>query len=149
MKLMHSLRLRLLLVEENAEQSTFLEFLLSRAGYTVLLATSEDEAIATVVRERVHLVLIGEAFAGKQGFTLCAHLRRIFTLPIIILAPLTHPDDLAVAFRLGADDYIIKPVPANILLARITAVLRRAGKNTPRHRRSMLLPPEIICSIPQ
>jgi DNA-binding response OmpR family regulator len=145
----HLLKLRLLLVEENAEQRTSLEFLLTRAGYTVLSVTSEEDAMAAVVHERLHLVLIGESFAAKQRFMLCARLRRLFRFPIVILAPLVHPDDLATAFRLGADDYIITPVPSNILLARINAVLRRARQNTARHHWNALLPAEVVCSIPQ
>ena len=145
----HLLKLRLLLVEENAEQRTSLEFLLTRAGYTVLSVTSEEDAMAAVIHERLHLVLIGESFAVKQRFLLCARLRRLFRFPIVILAPLVHPDDLATAFRLGADDYIITPVPSNILLARINAVLRRARQNTARHHWNALLPAEVVCSIPQ
>jgi len=149
MQRQHPLKLRLLLVEEGAEQRTFLEFLLTRAGYTVLLASSEEEAVAAVARERLHLVLIGDSCAARQRFMLCARLRRLFRFPIILLAPLTHPDDLAAAFRLGADDYIITPVPPNLLLARINAVLRRSHKNTPRHHWNALLPAEVVCPIPQ
>lgn len=143
------LKLRLLLVEESAEQRAFLEFLLTRAGYTVQSVASEEEAVALVMRERLHLVLIGESFAAKRRFLLCVRLRRHFRFPIVILAPLLHPDDLATAFRLGADDYIIMPVPPNILVARINSVLRRAHKNTPRHRWNALLPSDVACSIPQ
>ncbi|MCE7985520.1 MAG: response regulator [Caldilinea sp. CFX5] len=149
MKRQHPLKLRLLLVEESAEQCAFLEFLLTRAGYTVHAVTSEEEAVATVMRERLHLVLIGESFAAQRRFLLCVRLRRLFRFPIVILAPLLHPDDLATAFRLGADDYIIMPIPPNILLARINSVLRRAHKNTPRHRWNALLSPEVVCPIPQ
>jgi DNA-binding response OmpR family regulator len=149
MKRQHPLKLRILLVEESAEQRTFVEFLLTRAGYIVQSVTSEEEAVATVERERLHLVLIGESFAAQRRFMLCIRLRRLFRFPIVILAPLRHPDDLATAFRLGADDYIIMPIPPNILLARINSVLRRAHKNTPRHRWNALLPTEAVRSIPQ
>ena len=149
MKRQHPLKLRLLLVEESAEQRAFLEFLLTRAGYTVHSVTSEEEAVAAVMRDRLHLVLIGESFAAQRRFMLCVRLRRLFRFPIVILAPLLHPDDLATAFRLGADDYIIMPIPPNLLLARINSVLRRAHKNTPRHRWNALLSPEVACSIPQ
>ncbi|MEZ4737648.1 MAG: hypothetical protein R3E79_62020 [Caldilineaceae bacterium] len=55
-------------------------------------------------------------------------------LPIMRLGG-NHPDDLAVAFRLGANNYIIKPVPINVLLARLAAVLRRTKANTYQPRR--------------
>lgn len=149
MKRQHPLKLRLLLVEESAEQRAFVEFLLTRAGYIVQSVTSEEEAVAAVVSDRLHLVLIGESFAAQRRFMLCVRLRRLFRFPIVILAPLRHPDDLTTAFRLGADDYIIMPIPPNLLLARINSVLRRAHKNTPRHRWNALLSPEVVCSIPQ
>ena len=136
----------LLLVEDNAQVRISLQISLSRAGYLVSVATNEEEALACVARERIHVVLLGDAFAATQGFALLARLRRLTTLPIIILADLTHPDDLAIAFRLGANDYVIKPIQINVLLARLTAVLRRAGKNTLRQPWKIVLPAEIVCS---
>lgn len=115
----------ILLVEERTDNLSALQCLLNCAGYTVFIATSEDAAVACVSRERVHLVLIGEDFLAAYGYTLCTWLRRLFSLPIVIFAPLRHPDDLTTAFRLGVDDYIIKPIHHTMLLARLAAVLRR------------------------
>ena len=142
---MQQLSKNLLLVEDDVQVRISLQISLSRAGYLVSVATNEEEALACVARERIHVVLLGEAFA-TQGFALLARLRRLTTLPIIILAELTHPDDLTLAFRLGANDYIIKPIQINVLLARLTAVLRRAGKNTLRQPWKIVLPAEIVCS---
>lgn len=139
----------LLLVEDDAETSASLEFSFSRAGYKVTVATNEAQAIACVTRERLHLVLMGDSFAAKQGFILCARLRSLSALPIVILAELTHPDDLALAFRLGANDYIVKPLPVNVLLARLAAVLRRTKANTYQPRRRVMLPAKVVCSTPQ
>ena len=136
----------LLLVEDNAQVRTSLQISLSRAGYVVLVATNEEEALACATRDRIHAVLLGDAFAATQGFALCTRLRRLSTFPIIILAELNHPDDLAIAFRLGANDYVVKPIQINVLLARLTAVLRRAGKNTLRQPWKLVLPAEIVCS---
>ena len=130
----HSSSLCLLLVEENTDKRSALQFLLSCSGYTVLIATSEDAAVACVSRARVHLVLIGEDFLTTYGYTLCAWLRRFFSLPIVIFAPLRHPDDLTTAFRLGVDDYIIKPIHHTLLLARLAAVLRRRDGGRPHPR---------------
>ncbi|MEZ4734550.1 MAG: response regulator transcription factor [Caldilineaceae bacterium] len=139
----------LLLVEDDAETRASLEFSLSRAGYKVTGAANEAQALACLAHERLQLVLIGDSFAAKQGFTLCARLRSLSALPIVILAALNHPDDLAVAFRLGANDYIIKPVPINVLLARLAAVLRRTKANTYQPRRRTILPAKVVCSTPQ
>jgi two-component system, OmpR family, response regulator len=136
----------LLVIEDNDQVRSSLQISLGRAGYLVSVATNEEEALACVRRERIHGVLLGEAFAAAQGFAFLARLRRLTTLPIIILAELTHPDDLAIAFRLGANDYIVKPIQFNVLLARLSAVLRRADKNTLRQPWKIILPQELVCS---
>ena len=139
-RMQHSSPPCLLLVEENTEKLSALQFLLSCAGYTVLIATSEDAAVACVSRTRVHLVLIGEDFLATYGYTLCTWLRRLFSLPIVVFAPLRHPDDLTTAFRLGVDDYIIKPIHHTMLLARLAAILRRrhGGRLHQHYKRSLL-----------
>lgn len=136
----HPSPLNLLLVEDDANKLNSLQFVLTCAGYTVLVATSEEAAVACASRERIHLVVISEDFVAKYGFALCAWLRRLFPLPIVILAPLRHPDDLTTALRLGADDYIIKPIPHSLLLARLAAVLRRNRKHKPQHQCKSHLP---------
>lgn len=136
----HSLPPCLLLVEERTDNLSALQFRLSCAGYTVLIATTEDAAVACVSRERVHLVLIGEDFLATYGYMLCTWLRRLFSVPIVVFAPLRHPDDLSTALRLGVDDYIIKPIHHTMLLARLAAVLRRrhGGSRHQRCKRSLL-----------
>lgn len=140
MRMQQSSTINLLLVEDNPNKLASLQFVLNCAGYTVLPATSEEAAVACASRERVQLVLIGEDFIGKHGFALCAWLRRLFPLSIVVLAPLRHPDDLATAFRVGVDDYIIKPIPHTVLLARLAAVLRRGRRNRPQQRCKSSLP---------
>lgn len=130
----------LLLVEASTDKQSVLQFLLSCAGYTVLIATSEDAAVACVSREHVQLVLIGEDFLAAYGYTLCSWLRRLFSVPIVVFAPLRHPDDLTTAFQLGVDDYIIKSIHHTMLLARLAAVLRRRHGDRPyrRYKRGLL-----------
>lgn len=129
MGIQQSSAITLLLVEDNANKASHLQNLLSCAGYTVVVARTEEAAVICAGRDRIHLVLIGEDFIKHHGFALCAWLRRLFPLPIVILAPLCHPDDLTTALKLGADDYIIKPVPHTMVLARLGAILRRAHRN--------------------
>lgn len=133
--------INLLLVEANVNKSSNLQFLLSRAGYTVVIATSEEAAVVCVGRDRIHLVIIGEDFIVQHGFTLCAWLRRLFPVPIVVFAPLYHPDDLTTALKMGVDDYIIKPVPQAMLLARLATVVRRARRSRlqPQPKSGLLL----------
>lgn len=139
----------LLLIEDNAEVRASLQNTLNCAGYRVLIATNEEQALTYATHERIHLILLGGTFAATQGITLCVRLRRLSNLPIVILAELKHPDDLMLAFRLGANDYIVKPLPVNLLLARLAAVLRRTRTNSYRVLGRTVLPAEVVCTTPQ
>ena len=62
---------------------------------------------------------------GKDGFTICKNLRPDFIGPVIMLTAKGSDFDQVLGLEIGADDYVIKPVEPRVLLARITALLRR------------------------
>src|SRR5688572_30983650 len=62
---------------------------------------------------------------GMNGFEVCQEIRRISNVPLIILTALDHEQNLLKAIELGADDFLPKPFSAQILLARVKALLRR------------------------
>src|SRR4029453_114475 len=64
---------------------------------------------------------------GDDGFTLCRRLRRTNTIPLILLTARNSETARIVGLELGADDYVTKPFNPRELLARIRAILRRAG----------------------
>ena len=62
---------------------------------------------------------------GKDGFTVCREVRDKYALPILMLTAKGEDFDQVIGLELGADDYVIKPAEPRVLLARITALLRR------------------------
>lgn len=125
-------------VEPEAELSSVLLFVLEREGYD-LLALSDGARVEAIVAERRPAALILDLdLPDRDGLALCRSVRAASSLPIIALSHRHHVDDLVRALEAGADDYLVKPFHHRELLARLRAVLRRAGLERPAPRRSAL-----------
>ena len=76
---------------------------------------------------RIDLVVLDLMLPGEDGLSLCRRLRVATTIPVIMLTALGEETDRIIGLEMGADDYLAKPFNPRELLARIRAVLRRAG----------------------
>src|SRR5713101_2924159 len=83
-------------------------------------------------RSRIDLVILDLMLPGEDGLSICRELRSRSQIPIIMLTARGEDVDRIVGLELGADDYLPKPFNPRELLARIRAVLRRAGAVTSR-----------------
>ena len=100
---------------------------LEKSGFEIEVEPRGDKAVARVMQEKPHLVLLDLMLPGKDGFAICRELRAAnVTTPIIILTAKEERYDEVLGLELGADEYIIKPAEPRVLLARIRAVLRRS-----------------------
>ena len=117
----------LLVVDDEPRYLRVLEFNLERDGYRVTCAASGEEALALCGRHEYDLVLLDVMLPGIDGFEVCRRLREVSSGPIIMLTARGADDEKVQGLRLGADDYVTKPFSAPELLARVEAVLRRAG----------------------
>jgi two-component system KDP operon response regulator KdpE len=100
---------------------------LERNGYNVLLASSGEEGLDLAALHPPDLVVLDLAMPGVDGFEVCRQLREWSQVPIIVLSVREDERDKIAALDLGADDYLTKPFSLEELLARMRAVLRRAG----------------------
>lgn len=117
----------LLVVDDEPRYLRVLKFNLERAGYRVTCAASGEDALALCGRHEYDLVLLDVMLPGIDGFEVCRRLRELSNGPIIMLTARGADDEKVQGLRLGADDYVTKPFSAPVLLARVEAVLRRAG----------------------
>lgn len=81
-----------------------------------------------------HLVILDIQLPAYDGFHWCREIRAVSKVPIIFLSSRDHPMDMVMAMNMGADDYVQKPFDADVLLAKIQALLRRTysyGEETP------------------
>ncbi|MBK0375285.1 response regulator transcription factor [Streptomyces sp. RB110-1] len=121
---------QVLLIEDDTSVRDGMELVLRRHGYGVETAATGEEALALLAGERgaaVELAVLDLMLPGMDGFEVCRRIRaRTATLPIIMLTARGDDEDIVTGLEAGADDYVVKPVTAPVLEARIRAALRRA-----------------------
>lgn len=100
---------------------------LEEIGYRVVAVWSGAEALDLVERENPKLILLELLLPDIDGLILCTNLRARTDVPIIIVSAVRDRRDLLLGLKLGADDFIPKPVDVDELKARIEAVLRRSS----------------------
>src|SRR5215467_9796632 len=117
----------LLIVDDDKELCSLLSKFLIQHGYRVSLAHNGNEMAQILETSRVSLVILDLMLPGEDGLVLCRRLRATSTLPIIMLTAMGDEVDRIIGLEMGADDYLPKVANPRELLARIRAVLRRAG----------------------
>ncbi len=118
---------QVLVVEDEPKLARLLQDYLHSAGYRAHWLDS-GETVADWVREHApDLVLLDLMLPGKDGLEVCRELRRLGDIPIIMVTARVEEIDRLLGLELGADDYICKPFSPREVMARVRAVLRRAG----------------------
>ena len=117
----------ILLVEDEESITTPLAAALERDGFRAEVVRTAAEAIERGRQLAPDLVLLDLGLPDGSGFDVCRELRATSQVPIIILSARGEETDRVVGLELGADDYVVKPFSAREVIARIRAVLRRAG----------------------
>ncbi|HDS1817112.1 response regulator [Pseudomonas putida] len=119
----------LLIVDDDVEVLDLLQKFLRQHGYEVDVA-SDGQGLWQALERRVpDLVILDVMLPGDSGLVLCQRLRAEYKVAVIMLTAMGELSDRVVGLELGADDYLTKPFAARELLARVRAVLRRAGEN--------------------
>jgi DNA-binding response OmpR family regulator len=119
--------MKLLLVDDDADLLAVTGFALQQAGFLVVKAVDVPAAIAAFRKESPDLVLLDINLPGGSGFDVCAAVRKESQAPIMMLTVRGEEEDLVRALETGADDYLTKPFSPRTLIARVKALLRRAG----------------------
>jgi two-component system alkaline phosphatase synthesis response regulator PhoP len=119
---------RILVVEDDEVIRMALGDRLESEGYAVEFAIDGEEAVQKASRRTSDLVLLDVMLPRKNGFDVCRDIRAAGVLvPILMLTARGQTIEKVLALKIGADDYMTKPFDAMELLARIEALLRRAG----------------------
>ncbi|MGE8304799.1 MULTISPECIES: response regulator [Pseudomonas] len=119
----------LLIVDDDVEVLDLLQKFLRQHGYEVDVA-SDGQGLWQALERRVpDLVILDVMLPGDSGLVLCQRLQAEYKVAVIMLTAMGELSDRVVGLELGADDYLTKPFAARELLARVRAVLRRAGES--------------------
>ena len=128
-------RPHLLVVDDHREIHELLQRFLTDHGYRVSVAADGSEMKRRLADAAIDLIVLDIMMPGEDGLTLCRNLRVGSDTPVILLTAMGEETDRIVGLEMGADDYLAKPFNPRELLARIKAVLRRAGGAVDRSQR--------------
>ena len=118
---------RVLIVEDEDSFSEAMSFMLRKEGFEVSVANNGALAIEEFDRTGADIVLLDLMLPGLSGTEVCREIRKRSNVPVIMVTAKDSEIDKVVGLELGADDYVTKPFSSRELIARIKAVLRRAG----------------------
>jgi len=116
-----------LVADDDAHIVELVAMYLQRSGYRVEPAYDGSEALRKARELKPDLLVLDIMMPGEDGLQVCRALSRRGGVPIIFLTARTSDVDKIAGLRLGADDYVTKPFNPHELVARVDAVLRRAG----------------------
>lgn len=122
--------MKALIVDDDRVLADLVAFTLQREGFEVIKAYNGDMAIKRWQTDQPELIVLDVNLPDTDGFALCRQIRQEADIPIIMLTVRGDDADVVQGLELGADDYIQKPFSPRQLVARIQAVLRRAGRTS-------------------
>lgn len=115
----------ILIVDDEMRMRRVIADYLKIRNYRTVEAADGEEALSVFFAEHPDLVILDVMMPRKNGWEVCAEIRKTHQTPIIMLTARSEEEDELQGFALGADEYIAKPFSLKILSARIEAVLRR------------------------
>ena len=118
----------ILVVDDKANVRTLVRDYLTEQGFHVSTADNGQNALYAARQEKPDLILLDIMMPEMDGYEFIRAYRKESETPIILLTAKLEESDKVIGLELGADDYITKPFGMRELVARINAVLRRAGK---------------------
>lgn len=123
--------MKFLVVDDDIEVCGTLRELFEESGYIVEFEPDGERGIRRTQTELYDLLILDVMLAGVDGFEVLRRVRDHSQIPVLILSAKADRSDRVIGLRAGADDYLAKPFHGDELLARIQAILRRAGTVQP------------------
>ena len=121
--------MKILIVDDEMRIRKLIHDFLKMNGYTCVEAADGEEAIDIFYTDKsIGLIILDVMMPGLDGWTVLSEIRRVSNIPVVLLTAKSTENDQLGGFRLGADDYIIKPFSPSLLVARVEALLKRGGK---------------------
>jgi two-component system, OmpR family, KDP operon response regulator KdpE len=117
----------ILVVEDDASIMQFVCASLSASGLRPVSATTGAQALEEAARKPPELLIVDLGLPDMDGVDLIAKLRQTISAPVLVLSARIQEQQKIAALDAGADDYLVKPFGVGELLARVRAMLRRAG----------------------
>lgn len=119
--------LNILIVEDNSNIRKLYRSYLERAGFLVLEAMDGEDALNVLEHKTVNLMIVDVMMPKMDGYELTETLRNHnYNFPILMITAKDRLDDKRQGFKLGSDDYMVKPIDLDEMILRVEALLRRS-----------------------
>lgn len=121
---------RILIIEDDRSTARLTEYTLRQAGYEVDVASDGFEGLRRALAEHPDLIILDIMLPGLDGYEVCHRVRQkpeTANLPILMISAKARQDDKDIGLRVGADEYLTKPVDPSEILARVESLL--AGRS--------------------
>ena len=115
----------ILVVDDNEQIVDILSQYIKKEGWPMLAARTGEEALDLFDAAGPSLILLDIMLPGLDGLEVCRRIRRVSSVPILMITAKDEDADRILGLDIGADDYIVKPFSPGEVMARIRAVLRR------------------------
>ena len=118
---------KILVVDDDKNTRKLIKTVLENEKYYVLTASNGEEALETMDKEYIDLIVLDIMMPKMDGYELTSSLREVYNnLPILMISAKQLPSDKKKGFLVGTDDYMTKPIDEEEMILRIKALLRRA-----------------------
>ena len=121
----------ILIVDDNEQILKILTQYVEDAGWPYLTARTGEEALSLFDAASPSMMLLDIMLPGIDGLEVCRRVRRVSSIPILMITAKDEDADRSLGLDIGADDYILKPFSPGEVMARIRAVIRRMTEHTP------------------
>lgn len=121
---------QILVVDDNEDIRFFVKSALMPEGFEVIEAANGTQALEIFRKQEPSVIILDLSIGQPDGFEVCREIRKVSTVPIIMLTSHVEEMDEAMCLAAGADDYITKPVSARILALRTTTQIRHRASQT-------------------
>jgi DNA-binding response OmpR family regulator len=122
--------MKALIVDDDLALADVVSFTMRRAGFETIVAHDGQAALERWQAEAPDIIILDLNLPKLDGLNVCRRIRAQDDTPIIILSVRGEDDDIVAGLKLGADDYVVKPFSPRQIVARVEAVLRRAGASS-------------------
>ena len=118
--------IRILIIEDEERMRELLKIYIEKEGYSVDEALDGKEALMKLKSNEYNMILLDVMIPEIDGWTVCREIRKVSTVPIIMVTARAEEYDKLYGFELGVDDYIVKPFSPKEVIARMKAILKRS-----------------------
>jgi two-component system KDP operon response regulator KdpE len=119
--------IKILIIDDDLAITELLNMLLRTHGFDVITSNSGVEGVQFAQEKLPQVVLLDLMMPDMDGWQICKAIRLFSNMPILILSAINDPRMVASVLDVGADDFLVKPVPSSVLVAHLRKMVRQTG----------------------